>query len=34
MRKFSHNDLAMIGGALAMLSLVIFNIINQGILFT
>ena len=33
MRKFSHTDLAMIGGLLAMLSIIVFNVVNQGVLF-
>jgi hypothetical protein len=31
MRKFSHTDLAMIGGLLAMVGIIAFNLITQGI---
>ena len=31
MRKFSHTDLAMIGGATALLGLVAFMLITNGI---
>ena len=33
MRKFSHTDLAMIGGLLAMLSIIVFNILTEGLVF-
>ena len=33
MRKFSHTDLAMISGALAMIGTIVFNIVNSGSLF-
>jgi len=31
MRKFSHTDLAMIGGFLAMVGMIAFNLITQGL---
>jgi len=31
MRKFSHTDLAMIGGLLAMVGIIAFNLITQGL---
>ena len=30
-RKFTHTDLAMIGGLLAMVGIIAFNLITQGI---
>jgi|9_EtaG_2_1085328.scaffolds.fasta_scaffold370317_1 hypothetical protein len=30
-RKFSHTDLAMIGGFLAMVGMIAFNLITQGL---
>ena len=33
MRKFNHTDLAMIGGAIAMIGTIVFNIVNSGNLF-
>ena len=32
-RKFSHTDLAMISGALAMIGVIVFNVINDSNLF-
>jgi len=32
-RKFTHTDLAMISGALAMIGTIVFNIVNDGNLF-
>ena len=32
-RKFSHTDLAMISGVLAMLGTILFNVVNSGNLF-
>ena len=31
MRKFSHTDLAMIGGVLAMASAIVFMLVTNGI---
>jgi len=31
MRKFSHTDLAMIGGLIAMVGMIAFNLITQGL---
>ncbi len=31
MRKFSHEDLAMIGGAAALLGSIVFMIVTQGV---
>jgi hypothetical protein len=31
MRKFNHTDLAMIGGLLAMVGMIAFNLITQGV---
>ena len=32
-RKFSHTDLAMIGGALAMIGAIVLNVVNDSNLF-
>ena len=32
MRKFNHTDLAMIGGAIAMIAAIMFNLITAGII--